>query len=72
MIYVKSLFSCVVLASVVFAQIPNFGRCPEYGKLVKKVNLINKNLDVLKLKDLSILILNEKFNVILILANSRE
>lgn len=36
MIYVKSLFACICLASVVLAQIPNFGRCPDYGKIFLK------------------------------------
>ncbi|XP_055303086.1 uncharacterized protein LOC129568806 [Sitodiplosis mosellana] len=33
MIYVKSLFACVFLAAIVTAQIPNFGRCPEYDAM---------------------------------------
>lgn len=33
MIYIKSLFAIVCAVSIVTAQIPNFGRCPEYGGL---------------------------------------
>lgn len=33
MIYIKSLFACICFTSIVLAQIPNFGRCPEYGKI---------------------------------------
>lgn len=40
MIYVKSLFACVLLATIVTAQLPNLGYCPERGNVdfLKKIN----------------------------------
>lgn len=40
MIYVKSLFACVVLVAIASAQIPNFGRCPEYGEIFEFISNI--------------------------------